>query len=444
MTRSDDSLTSPYRAVRPIGAPGDGPWPGMLTCLPSGERRVLVDIDVVGTEWGGWDAAPGGHVLGALDVVRRQGGHDVELPVCPESVDSYLARRRASRHPLAPGEAVTLGVSLLRGCAELLPRRPGPGGWWLTETGRPVFATDAAPSPVRESTLLLLDELSRATPHPTAWADAAAAVSAVRVSAAELDQAELGVFAIAAPAPLDLGPTPATGAGEPEVLRGGAVETAESEPRRGLWEALARHVDADLADAVSRTTTSIWRRARAAPTTRRRAPLLVGAGVAAAVVGVGLMWPSASGEVATAGDGHRTLESLDAPSPTGSESPAASPAASPSVNADPSAAAVGGADADAAAPEDLEAIAAGLLANMDACGEDGECRAALAMDGAEAPVQVGIPPDRRAVVILDDFGGVAVLRVDDASGELPSQLVVIARQNGEWLLRDVHDATQQP
>ncbi|MGL4255928.1 MAG: hypothetical protein ACRCSL_06295, partial [Microbacterium sp.] len=279
-----------------------------------------------------------------------------------------------------------------------------------------------------------------ATPHPTAWADAAAAVSAVRVSAAELDQAELGLFAIAAPAPLDLGPTPATGAGEPEVLRGVAVETAESEPRRGLWEALARHVDADLADAVSRTTTAIWRRARAAPTTRRRAPLLVGAGVAAAVVGVGLMWPSASGEVATAGDGHPTLESLDAPSPTGSESPAASP----SVNADPSAAAVGGADADVAEPEDLEGIAAGLLANMDACGEDGECRAGLAMDGAEAPDQVDIPAERRAVVMLDDFGGVAVLRVDDASAELPSQLVVIARQNGEWLLRDVHDATQQP
>lgn len=444
MTRSDDSLTAPYRALRPIAVPGDGPWPGMLTCLPSGELRVLVDADLLGPEWGGWDAAPDGHVLAALDVVRRQDGHDAVVPVCPESLEAFLARRRASAAPLRAAEAVTIGVSLLRGCGEIVDRAGTAGAWWLTETGRPVFATDAAGPPILEGTRLLLDDLARAAPHPTAWAEADAALSAVRISAAELDRAELGLFAVAAPAPLDLARTPAARPAE-AAGRLGSAATIEAEPPRGLWESLARHVDADLADAVSRATTSVWRRARAAPPTgRRRAPLLTGAAVAVAVIGVGLTWPADPGDVATAG-GDGSTRSVVAPSAS-AESPGVSPSAAtavPAASPEAVTAPSDGASGEAAADEDLVRVAVTLLAGLDECGEDAECRARIVMDAGATPA-VGIPAERRQIALLDDFGGVAVLRVDDTSGETPSQLIVIARRDGEWLLRDVHDATQQP
>lgn len=438
MTRTDDSLTSPYRAVRPIATPGDGPWPGMLTCLSTGELRVHVDADLFNPAWRGWGAAPDGHVLAALDVVRRNGGHDVVLPVCFESLDAYLSRRRASPVPLSPGEAVTVGVSLLRGCAELLDGRPVTGAWWLLETGRPVFATDAAPTPVVDGTLALLDDLAQVAPHATAWTDAMAAVSAVRVSAAELDRAEVALFAIGRATPLDLTPGGSRGADTTHLATVTRTAPLADEPeehrRRGIWESLASHVDADLADAVSRAATSVWRRSRAAPKGRRRAPMLVGAGVAAVVVGVGLMWPSENGDVATAGS--------EAPSTAVSDSPTASPL--PSDLASPREPASADAD-DQRADDELDSVASALLERLDACGANDECRGGLVMDAASWPRATElIPAERRRVVLLDDFGGVAVLRLDDAAGELTSQLIVIARQDGEWLLRDVHDVAQQP
>jgi hypothetical protein len=56
--------------------------------------------------------------------------------------------------------------------------------------------------------------------------------------------------------------------------------------------------------------------------------------------------------------------------------------------------------------------------------------------------------DRRAtgrtVTLLDDFGDIAVLRVDASDASIPSQMVVILRRDEKWLLRDVSDVAQQP
>ena len=57
---------------------------------------------------------------------------------------------------------------------------------------------------------------------------------------------------------------------------------------------------------------------------------------------------------------------------------------------------------------------------------------------------VDLPAGLREIQVLDDFGGVAVVRVSDSRGEDADQLVVIARRDDSWLLRDVHDVTQQP
>ena len=56
---------------------------------------------------------------------------------------------------------------------------------------------------------------------------------------------------------------------------------------------------------------------------------------------------------------------------------------------------------------------------------------------------IDAPREERTIALLDHFGGVAVLRVDAADGAA-TQLVVIERRDDEWLLRDVHDAAQQP
>ncbi|MCW3494587.1 hypothetical protein [Microbacterium sp. SSM24] len=453
MTRLEDLLTSPYRAVRPIVAPGDGPWAGMLTSLPSGERGVLVDAEVLGAGWGGWNAVPEGHVLGPLDVVRIPGGHEIILPVCPETLEGFIMRRQASAAPLTGGEAVTIGVSLLRGSVDLLGRDAVAGQWWLTDAGRPVFATDAAPSLFRDDTLAVLGALARAVPHPSAWAGAADAVSAPRPSAAELDRAEVELFTIADPVALDL-TTSALRSGILPAVRNDPVGSQEREPRRALWESLARHIDADLADVVSRATTSVWRRARGARRERRRAPLLVGAGIAAAVLCVGLMWPEGEGSVATA-EGAGSAGTTPVAQPTvastasGTEVVPGPGSQSDSVGAAPDSGTGSGSGSDPSAgsgtDEDLEAGTSALLERLDRCGDDGDCIAELAMDGSAGRLQpAAAPAERRKLVLLDDFGGMAVLRVDDSAEKVPAQLVVIALEDGEWLLRDIQDAAQQP
>lgn len=432
VSRIDHTLTSPFRAVRAIVA-AEGPWPGMLTCLPSGERRLFVDAAALGPDWGGWDAAIGGHVLGAIDVARRQGGHDVLLAVCPERLETFVLRRQASARPLTPGEAVTIGVSVLRGSGELAGRRDGSGCWWLDETGKPVFATGAAGPTLLEGALALLDTLARAAPHPTAWTDAASALSAVRLSAAELDRAEQELFGVADPVALDLSVASARAVGAPPGRM--ASDPAAEEPRRPLWESLARHVDADVADLVSRVTTSLWRRARAEPKKRRRTPLIVAAGAAAAVLSVGLMWPAGADGGALSEDGTPTItQTPSAPGvPDGATAPAHTPDGATATAAD---------EAEGA-ESDLAAITRDLLHRWESCDDD-DCRAGFTMSGSATVQDVDVPPERRAIVLLDDFGGVAVLRVDDEAATRPSQLIVIAQQDGEWLLRDIHDAAQQP
>ncbi|WP_127474980.1 hypothetical protein [Microbacterium sulfonylureivorans] len=427
MTR-DDRLRSPYRPVRPVSAPQDGPWSGMLACLPTGEMHVLVDTAALGPDWKGWEAAPDGHVLAPLDLVRRADGHDAALPVCAERVGDLLARR-ARTAPLAAGEAVTLGVSVLRGSAQLIGSADATGEWWLTEDGRPLAATDASDRSLLDSAGELLAELARASADPHAWADAMAAITAERPSAADIERAEHRLFELADPVPLLTVLPGARPARDAVAVGRGGDETSPARPRPAIWEAIARHVDADIADLVSRTTTALWRRARA-QRTASRTPWLVGAAAAAAVLCIGLLWPSGETEVASAsGAGTEGSATPTAGAPT----PASTPAPSPTAAA-------------GSPPADLEAVTGDLLDRRRTCAEDDGCLAAVVQDPSVSfgPGPVDLLPDERAIVLLDDFGGVAVLRVDAVAGDQRSQLVVIALSDDEWLLRDVHDVAQQP
>jgi hypothetical protein len=142
--RDESPLRTPFREIRAVREREDGPWPGVLVRQVSGAVGVFVDAGVLGTDWRGWDAAPGGHVLTPIDLVRRPGGHHVLLPVCAERLEDFV-RRRGARSAFQPGEAVTLGVSVLRGCAQIAGSPDVTGEWWLDDSGRPVLATDASP-----------------------------------------------------------------------------------------------------------------------------------------------------------------------------------------------------------------------------------------------------------------------------------------------------------
>ncbi|WP_127818615.1 hypothetical protein, partial [Microbacterium sp. CPCC 204701] len=300
MMRDENPLRSPFREIRAVRERADGPWPGLLVRTASGVVGVLVDAQVLGQHWKGWDAAPSGHVLAPIDLARTAaGGHDVLLPVCAERLEDFV-RRRGARSALPPGEAVTLGVSVLRGCAQILGTPPVTGDWWLDDSGRPVLATDASPQSAVAAAAAVLGVAVVDPVLQQAWDTAVRALGAGRVTSRDLIDVEELLFAAAEPEPLStisLSPRPAVDVA-PD-LRATALQVHHAAPRP-LWQSLIGSVDADLADTVSRATTAVWRRMRT-PTRSRRAPLLVGGAVAASVLVGGALWPSAGGVAGVGG-----------------------------------------------------------------------------------------------------------------------------------------------
>lgn len=439
MTTDDGLLGASYCPVRTVRAKEDAPWPGVLAREAGGAMRLLVDADELGPEWTGWDAAPDGHVVAPIDLARRRDGHDVVLPVFVERLDDFL-RRREARWPLTDGEAVTLGVSLLRGCAQLAAAPHTEGEWWLDDGGRPLLATEAASRRALDAAADAMASLPIAGPLQRAWDAAVRALTAERLSVHELVAAEDALFALARPEPLSttaLGPRPAV-----EVAPAAPKERTVAAPAatsRSLWQTLLHGVDADLADTVSQATTAVWRRwggSRQAPPHKRlrRAPWIVGGVVAAGVLAVGALWPA--GGPATA-DGSASTPSPREASPSG----IASSATAPPTSRDPADPASDDASAD------LAALTAELLDERTACAGDDGCLASVAVDPAATLAQGGaidLAAPARTVTLLDDFGDVAVLRIEATDAGVTPQLVVIVHTDEKWLLRDVHDVAQQP
>ena len=446
MTTEDGLLGASYRPVRAARAKEDAPWPGVLAREAGGAMRLLVDAGELGPQWTGWDAAPDGHLLAPVDIARRRDGHDVVLPVCVERLDDFL-RRRAARLPLTAGEAVTLGVSLLRGCAQLAAAPLTAGEWWLDDGGRPLLATDAAPRRALDATADAMASLMLDGSMQRTWNTALRTVAAERLSVSDLLAAEDALFALAAPEPLSttiLGPRPAA-----EISASVAQERAATAPdaaHRSLWQTLLQGVDADLADTVSQATTAVWRRLGAGRSTARprtgprRAPWIVGGGVAVAILAVGALWPAVGPATA---DGSTPGQTAPTPSPANA-SGAAAGAEDVEYPAGEGASDDGASDDGASA--DLAAVTAALLDARTACAGEVGCLADVVVDPAAVPSHgvIDLAAPERAITLLDDFGDVAVLRVEATGDGATAQLVVIVRTDEKWLLRDVHDVAQQP
>lgn len=445
-TAANERLLEPYRVVRRVTAGVDAPWPGTLVRLADGRSRVLTDASVFDDSWPGWHASEGGHVLACLDIARRTDGHDVVLPACPRRVADALRRRREARVELTNGERVTIAVSVLRGIAELarIPRTLDEasvtGEWWLTDAGRPVLATGLSSDDAVEASTRLLDEL--AEPSSPVWHDLIETITTRALTDPAVARLEDELFALARPEPLGdavlAAPSASWRSEASSTARERSVTTpAEARERGTLFDSLARHVDADVSDLVSRTTTRVWRRWRERGTRTHGRPWAVAAGVAGLVIAVGAFWPGDAEPVAAntpaaemadvieTGEVVETADTGEAPSLE--SAPPSEESTSPPESAD----------------DDHASVLARLLTARDACGSSVECLTEVQTD-PRATFSAG-PIDRnasdRSVTLLDDFGGVAVLRVD--APDEASQLVVIQRTDDSWLLRDVY-AAQQP
>ncbi|BDV30665.1 hypothetical protein Microterr_13250 [Microbacterium terricola] len=416
-----DVLTGVLRHVRRMDA-AEAPWPGVLVRTADGTLRLRVDASDLGADWTGWGCTEAEHLLAPIDVLRTPEGHCVLLPVCTERLDAFLDRRQDA--PLSAGEAVTLAVSVLRGAREA--GADTIGQWWLTDGGRPVLATDVGDSPALTVTADLLRRLADDAGDEGALDAAARALRDDPFARVAWDALEAELFAQSEPRALGVA-GPSSGSGD----RWRSDEPAEV-ARAGGWlaGAIARHVDGELADMVSRATTGLWRRLRPAPGSprgRRRGAWVAAAAACGVVLAVGMLWPAEpdAGEPATA-------------APTGN-------AAQPSVTATPrppdaAPSAVASTDGD------LDAAGDAVLTARTACAGEASCLSAVVEDPSRTfPAGVtDLPADQREITLLDSFGGAAVLRVDARARKTASQLIVLVARDGKWLLRDVHDVAEQP
>lgn len=432
----------------------ESPFPGALLAADPDrpEEGPLVWTDSV--EWRdnpAWRARPDGHILAPVDVARRGDARGVLVPHCPARVREWVLARTA----IAAGEAVTVAVSLVRGAVEAEVLEVENGVWWLTASGRPVLAVGGS-SPWRGDAVAVMDAIvARCRDRREALSDALRAVrdavAGERIASAA-EPLEEAMFAAAPPGPLILEITGSVPSERRIVLEPGgepADDGTALRARRGrtgragsIAQLIRHHVDdawADrIRDALSGAAGAFRRphdgEGSAARPGRRRAPVLSGAAVAAVVLAGGLLWP-ADDEVSRADPGSPTTAATRAAVPTASRTPVPGGESLPRRPRRET-----GGEGDT-----IVASGASLVERLAACAAEGCGPDVVEQSERVLPPGAATDPsvDRR-VVLVDEYGGVAVLRVGDAAGETGDQIVVIVRTDDEWLVRDVYDAEDQP
>lgn len=423
------SFSSSYVPVRAVGPP-DAPFEGVLARGPDGATVLLVDRDAL-RDWPGWRLAPGEHAFAALDVVRRPDGHDVVLPYATERLDRFLARR-AGHAALAPGEAVTVAVSVLRGVAAAVDAGADTGTWWLVDGGRPCVIADDQSDAVRRASAAILETLALDADHALgeALGEISARVADDRRAIGATDPFEDRLFALAAPEALavhDLSMPGTPSRGVPHI----PVDEPR-EPSRPWWHALAAHLDSGLADTVADTIGRARRRWDSAGG-RRRLPLLVGLGVAAVVLAGGLLWPEDD-----------AVRASDVPvAPAASSAPADATPSSTIASPHPETPDAGTPLSQDATPED---VLGALLDQRTACAGEAACLVEV-VESVDRPLTGGaidLAAAERRVELVDDLGGLLVLRVGAPDDTTPPQFVTIIEGENGWRVRDVYTVADPP
>lgn len=444
-----------HRVIRMLDAQ-EGPFAGALVSRGSG---VAVRIDAAAlTGWDGWAYAGAEHVAGPLDLVRRIDGHDVLLPWCSERLTAFLGRRAAAGVAVTAGETATLVGSLLRGIDELDGGAGVRGGWWLTDEGRPVFVLGDGES-ARESAARMVALLQEATTDRALARTLTAVQQGLdqpRVPRRVQDDWERELFENAAPRPLrrevfaperarDIVPQRAAFEDGAETVHGRGLAAIASEVRRWAWERWRLLVPERPAKEKPRTV------AVPGPAPRRRRTLIVAGAAAAAVLAVGLLWPTDG----TVQAGAQTDGASDAATPSPEQDASPAPASSAGTDAP-----VGSSDAAVAPPTaergDPLYAATALLAVIRACAdaEDVSCSAAVAEGAVGVVDRLGAVGGRPDLALVDEYGDVAVIRLtptpdsapeaDEEPAQVSELMLVLVRLNENWLVRDVYDVADQP
>lgn len=342
-----------------------------------------------------------------------------------DNVEGYLHRRRRSALPLTPGEAATIAIGVVRGCADSAMRTTG-GRWRLTAEGRPVLVPGPGADDVLAATARILDDLVSLVPADVrpGFARLRDAVLTDPPRAWEIGERRL--LAVVEPQPVVLGPlTP--------------IEKDTSAPQRSPQDGSVDAVASPILDRARR----VWSRVPA-----RRGTVLTAVGVGGLVVVGALSIPAGT-----------SASSSDTPVPTpvpsrssqtamvpSTDAASADPKAPPPPRTDPSASAPSAepptapSDEAAPAPDDIRAAAFSVLEALTACGDD-ECVAALHEDPSDPDEPAPIDPAGANLDVIDDFGGLAVVRL--SAGER-LQYVTLVRDEDRWLVRSVRDVADQP
>lgn len=421
-----------YAPLRRVG-PHESPYPGVLV-RAGGNVHLLVDHDAAPTDPVFWTTGVDSHVMRALDVTDGNGGTQALVEACREPLAAFLRRRGA----LGDDEIVTIALGLLRGSREL--QRAGgqvhTGRWWLTISGRPVFALGDGERCLTEETNDAIASLSPTERHGTQLLANIAVLAADGARDELWDECDQALFDWVRPGPLRPGEQHLDdGHHLPRRVReiSSASASVELETDPGPIARLLGATDSGWRRAIVDTVTSLSGHARSrpgdrsgqvnpprSPDTRKRRRLLLALVVATLTIAImWMLWP-ASG-VQSVPD-----TPVSAPRPAGSETASFE-------------------GASVGESQDIPAIASSLLDARVSCGSDPVCLATV-MEDAHAVVNTGAanaPAGSRRIELVEDFGDVAVVRVS-ADAALPQQLVIVARHDSGWLVRDIYDVTDQP
>lgn len=451
----ENTLESPYRPIRRV-APPDAPLPGVLAACGD-ETVLLVDIASVPTML--WRADSAQHVWAPREVARRRDGHDVVFDWCAQTLVGVLTSRADGG--LDAGEAVTVGVSLLRGHDETMRGDPSArsGRWWLTDQGRPVFVPGDG-----SGVAMMTAEAARLAAR--ACADTAVArlltgiVDACAPDARPDMAADLEerLFEAASPTPVRAAADAPVRIADlpPAVVPPIRHRSRDERPTvdgalRGVLAGVARagrERITDLRDHVrrrdgrTRTTRAgveAATRARAASgraesaesagaatRLRRLRPLLLGITVAAVIVTVGLLWTD--GEDASTAVGRSGLagtDGRDSGQPAATSAPLAGQPSTPASDGE-----AGEPPSDAITGSDPLTAGTALVANAASCvASDQSCP-----DVAASPALLVEAATITIAELTDDYGGVAVLRGTAEDGD---RYIVLEQRDGRWRIRDV-------
>ncbi len=282
--------------------------------------------------------------------------------------------------------------------------------WWLTATGCPIAVDDDEGLDAVAATAEGLAHLAEiADDAPTREIVGRARESVLTRPPRDWEADERRLFSHAAPVPLVLGPL------TPAARTATAAPTAE---RDGAMVRVLELVDADLAETARSALGGLRERWRASRALRLAS---VGAGVAA-VVAIGLSLipdPRAPAPVASA-------VAIADPAPTSTTPWLSDP---PPV------------DERRPLSDDVVQIARDLFTDIDGCRGDAVCASAYEEDSVFPREPVLADAAEGTVTVVDDFGGVTVVRLD-AGGA--TQYVTLVRQKDRWLVRAVRTVADQP